>query len=106
MKQWLEGRHRVKVTTFLPKNDILDKECPGGNMLTKLFVLVPKKNEIAVDQAQGENGNKGGKESPNTTHIELTEAEFLLPYPFVKNPTDEITRDHEEDVHPNKSTWE
>jgi hypothetical protein len=104
MKERFEVGRSVEITAFLPKHKILDKECSRSDMLAKPLEFTAQKQAIAEEKAEDQNGDQGGKDSADSPGVEFPEAKVPMEVSLIKNPRDEITGDHEKDVHATKPT--
>ena len=73
-------------------------------MLAKLFKLVGEQDQPSVGQGDHQHGDECRKESPDTPGVEFLEAEVPLMVALVQDPANQVTADHEEDVHSDEAS--
>src|ERR1700684_2766214 len=75
MQQWLKIACGIKVTGFLPKNDVGQKGLTRGDMLAQAFVFVREQGKPAGHADREQYEQQRGKYALDATVVEVAEAE-------------------------------
>ena len=108
MQQGLQRGIDVEVSALTPENHVLEKKNSRSHVLPHLLELVIEQDDLSEDQSEDEQGDQRGEESSDATRVKLTEAETSVTSPcfdtLVEDPTDQVARDHKEDIHPGEAS--
>ena len=81
MQQGLQARHRVKIPTLVPDDEVLDEERSCHHMLAKLAKLIRKEDHPSVGHRELQHCYDYGEESPDTPAVELQKKLAELKFP-------------------------
>ncbi|MDT4882032.1 hypothetical protein FQZ97_1179420 [compost metagenome] len=103
MQQRLFNRRRVEVTRLLPEREVGHEETARERVFAHRLVFQGREHEPAIDQRERQHQKQRRKNPLHPAGVEVREAEAVARQVVQDDRTDQVARDHEEDVHPDEA---